>query len=198
MCRIYEILGEKTIAVHCIHVDESEMDILKKNKTQVVHNPESNMGNAVGCSPVLELLAKGINVGLGTDGYTNDMFESMKVANIIHKHVKSNPSVAWKETPQMLFENNRNIVAKYFEGDIGILKEGAIADIIIADYNPLTPMNETNYNSHILFGIMGRSVNTTIIDGKIIMKDRELIGINENEILEKSREISSKFWEKMK
>jgi len=194
----YGILGEKTIAVHCIHVDESEMDILKKNKTQVVHNPESNMGNAVGCSPALELLAKGINVGLGTDGYTNDMFESMKVANIIHKHVKSNPSVAWKETPQMLFENNRNIVAKYFEGDIGILKEGAIADIIIADYNPLTPMNETNYNSHILFGIMGRSVNTTIIDGKIIMKDRELIGINENEILEKSREISSKFWEKMK
>lgn len=194
----YGILGEKTIAVHCIHVNESEMDILKKNKTQVVHNPESNMGNAVGCSPALELLAKGINVGLGTDGYTNDMFESMKVANIIHKHVKSNPSVAWGETPQMLFENNRNIVAKYFEGNIGILKEGAIADIIIADYNPLTPMNETNYNSHILFGIMGRSVNTTIIDGKIIMKDRELVGINENEILEKSREISSKFWEKMK
>lgn len=194
----YGILGEKTIAVHCIHVNESEMDILKKNKTQVVHNPESNMGNAVGCSPALELLAKGINVGLGTDGYTNDMFESMKVANIIHKHVKSNPSVAWGETPQMLFENNRNIVAKYFEGNIGFLKEGAIADIIIADYNPLTPMNETNYNSHILFGIMGRSVNTTIIDGKIIMKDRELVGINENEILEKSREISSKFWEKMK
>lgn len=193
----YGILGEKTIAVHCIHVDDSEMNILKNNGTQVVHNPESNMGNAVGCSPALELIAKGINVGLGTDGYTNDMFESMKVANIIHKHVKSNPSVAWGETPQMLFENNRNIVAKYFEGNIGVLKEDAAADIIIVDYNPLTPMDEANYNSHILFGLMGRSVNTTIVDGKIIMKDRKMVGINESEIFKKSREISSKFWERM-
>lgn len=193
----YGILGEKTIAVHCIHVDDNEMEILKNNGTQVVHNPESNMGNAVGCSPALELLEKGINVGLGTDGYTNDMFESMKVANIIHKHVKSNPSVAWRETPQMLFENNRKIVAKYFDGNIGMLKKGAMADIIIADYNPLTPMDETNYSSHILFGLTGRSVNTTIIDGKIIMKDRKLVGINENEVFERSREHAKKMWNKM-
>jgi len=193
----YGILGDKTIAVHCIHVDDNEMNILKKNGTQVVHNPESNMGNAVGCSPALDLLAKGINVGLGTDGYTSDMFESMKVANIIHKHVKANPSVAWGETPQMLFDNNRKIVAKYFDGNIGVLSEGAAADIIIADYNPLTPMDETNYNGHILFGLMGRSVNTTIIDGKIIMKDRKLVTVDEDGILNRSREVSSKFWKKM-
>ena len=193
----YGILGEKTIAVHCIHVNEGEMDILKNTGTQVVHNPESNMGNAVGCSPALDLIAKGINVGLGTDGYTSDMFESMKVANIIHKHVKADPAVAWGETPQMLFENNRNIVAKYFDGNIGVLTAGAAADIIIADYNPLTPMNEGNYNSHILFGVMGRSVNTTIIDGKIVMRDRKLVTVDENEVFDRSREVSSKFWEKM-
>lgn len=116
----YGLLGEKSIAVHCIHVDDREMEILKRNGTQVVHNPESNMGNAVGCSPALDLMAKGINVGLGTDGYTTDMFESMKVANIIHKHVKGDPAVAWGETPQMIFENNRRIVAKYFDGNIGV------------------------------------------------------------------------------
>jgi len=125
------------------------------------------------------------------------MFESMKVANIIHKHVKANPSVAWGETPQMLFDNNRKIVAKYFDGNIGVLSEGAAADIIIADYNPLTPMDETNYNGHILFGLMGRSVNTTIIDGKIIMKDRKLVTVDEDGILNRSREVSSKFWKKM-
>ncbi len=193
----YGVLGEKTIAVHCIHVDENEMDILKKTGTQVVHNPESNMGNAVGCSPALDLLAKGINVGLGTDGYTSDMFESMKVANIIHKHVKSDPAVAWQETPQMLFENNRNIVSKYFDGNVGVLTEGAVADIIIADYDPLTPMDETNYNSHILFGVMGRNVNTTIIDGEIIMKDRKLVKINEEEVMKKSREHAQRMWKKL-
>lgn len=193
----YGILGDKTIAVHCIHVDDNEMDILKDTGTQVVHNPESNMGNAVGCSPALELLAKGINVGLGTDGYTTDMFESMKVANIIHKHVKADPAVAWGETPQMIFENNRRIVAKYFEGNIGVLKKGAAADIIVADYDPLTPMNETNYNGHILFGIVGRSVNTTIIDGKIIMRDRKLVGIDEKKIMENSRVHAEKMWKRL-
>ena len=191
------ILGEKTIAVHCIHVNDKEMDILKSTDTQVVHNPASNMGNAVGCSPALDLLAKGINVGLGTDGYTSDMFESMKVANIIHKHVKADPSVAWGETPKMLFENNRKIVSKYFDGNIGVLAEGSAADIIIADYNPLTPMNETNYNSHILFGLMGRSVNTTIIDGKIIMRDRKILSVDEDMILNKSREVAKQMWDRM-
>ncbi len=193
----YGLLGEKSIAVHCIHVDEVEMGILKRNGTQVVHNPESNMGNAVGCSPALELISKGINVGLGTDGYTTDMFESMKVANIIHKHVKKDPAVAWGETPQMVFENNRRIVAKYFEGNIGVLKEGAAADIIVADYDPLTPMDETNYNGHILFGLMGRSVNTTIIDGKIVMKDRKLVGIDEERVMKESREHASKMWQRL-
>jgi len=193
----YGILGDKTIAVHCIHVDDNEMDILKSTDTQVVHNPESNMGNAVGCSPALELMAKGINVGLGTDGYTSDMFESMKVANIIHKHVKADPAVAWGETPQMIFENNRKIVAKYFDGDIGVLREGGAADIIVADYDPLTPMNETNYNGHILFGLMGRSVNTTIIDGRIIMRDRKLVGIDEKKIMESSRVHAEKMWKRL-
>ena len=76
------ILGEKTIAVHCIHVTDDELNILKETNTMVVHNPESNMGNAVGCQPFLELHKKGITIGLGTDGYTSDMIESMKVANI--------------------------------------------------------------------------------------------------------------------
>ena len=73
----FGLLGEKTLAVHCVHINEKEMDILSRTKTNVINNPESNMGNAVGCSKVLEMLHKGIRVGIGTDGYTRDMFESM-------------------------------------------------------------------------------------------------------------------------
>lgn len=195
--RDMNILGDKTIAVHCIHVTDDELNILRDTNTMVVHNPESNMGNAVGCQPFLELHQKGITIGLGTDGYTSDMTESMKVANIIHKHVKQNPSVAWGEVPVSMFENNRKIAQKYFSGDLGILKAGALADVIVVDYDPLTPMNENNINSHILFGFTGKDVVTTIIDGKVIMQDRKLVGINEKEIFKTSREVAKKLWDRM-
>ncbi len=195
--RDMDILGDKTIAVHCIHVTDDELNILRDTNTMVVHNPESNMGNAVGCQPFLELHQKGITIGLGTDGYTSDMTESMKVANIIHKHVKQNPSVAWGEVPVSMFENNRKIAQKYFSGDLGILRAGALADVIVVDYDPLTPMNENNINSHILFGFTGKDVVTTIIDGKVIMQDRKLVGINEKDIFKTSREVAKKLWDRM-
>lgn len=196
--RLYDfgVLGDKTIAVHCIHVNDFELELLKKTNTNVVHNPESNMGNAVGCAPVLETFAKGINIGLGTDGFTNDMFESLKVGNILHKHNKCSPSVAWGEIPEMLFKNNRKIAEKYFIGKFGVIEKDANADIIIVDYDPLTEMNENNYNSHLLFGVMGKNVVSTIINGKFIMKDRKILTVDEKDVFKKSREISRKMWDR--
>lgn len=193
----YSILGEKTLAVHCTHVNEKEMDIIKETNTPVIHNPESNMGNAVGCSPAIEMMNKGITVGLGTDGFTSDMFESMKTASILHKHSLKDPSAAWTEVPEMLFDNNRTIAERHINNKIGVLKEGALADIIIIDYTPHTPLTENNVNSHILFGISGRCTETTIINGKVVMKNREVIGIDQDRIYAKSREISKKLWERL-
>lgn len=193
----FNILGPKTLAVHCIHVNDYEKDLILESKTNVVHNPESNMGNAVGVSPAIDLLSRGITVGLGTDGYTSDMFESMKVANIIHKHHLQNPSVAWGETPEMLFVNNKKIAETHFDGDFGIIEKDANADVIVVDYNPLTPMNETNYKSHILFGIMGKSVDTTMVNGKIVVKNGKILNVDEDEILAKSRAVSKKLWNRM-
>lgn len=190
----FNILGEKTIGVHCIYINENEMEILKNTKTNVVHNPESNMGNAVGCAPVLEMYSRGIHLGLGTDGYTSDMFESLKVGNLIHKHEKRDPSVAWVEIPTMLFKNNRKIAERYFEGTLGVLKEGAWADIIIVNYDPLTEMDQDNYNSHLLFGVMGRDVITTVIAGKVIMRDRKILTLDEKEVFKNSRIVSKKMW----
>jgi putative selenium metabolism protein SsnA len=193
----YNILGDKTLAVHCIHINDNEMGLLKSTNTNVINNPESNMGNAVGCSPVLEMLNKGVTVGMGTDGYTSDMFESMKVFPIIQRHNRCHPGVAFNETFKLLFENNKIIADKYFNREVGVLKEGAYADIIVLDYNPLTPMNANNLHGHMLFGFTGRSVITTIINGKIIMKDREMLNIDEEKIFRKSRELAQKLWEKM-
>ncbi len=122
------ILGKDSLAIHCIHVNGEELSILKETDTMMVHNPESNMGNAVGCPPVLDAMARGITLGLGTDGYTSDMIESYKVANILHKHYNCDPNVAWGEIPQMLFENNRTIVSRTFGVKTGVLEAGAAAE----------------------------------------------------------------------
>jgi len=191
------ILGRNTITGHCIHVNGIEMDIIKETDTMVVHNPESNMGNAVGIPPCMEMMKRGILLGLGTDGYTQDMFESKKVANVIHKHELCDPGAAWGEVPTMLFKNNAVMAARSFETKIGSLEPGAAADIVVADYDPLTPMTADNCDGHILFGMSGRYITTTIINGKIKMKDRELVGIDSEEIMAKCREQSEGLWKRI-
>jgi putative selenium metabolism protein SsnA len=193
----YKVLSKKSIAVHCIHITEEEMDMLKESGVAVVHNPQSNMGNAVGVSPVLDMLKKGILVGMGTDGYTADITESLKTAAILHKHAKALPSVAWAEPHRMLFENNKAIMERFIGGKVGALKPDHYADIIIVDYKAPTPLNADTLNSHILFGLSGRHVDTTIINGKIIIKDRELMGIDEETLLAKSRELAEKLWNRI-
>lgn len=193
----WDVLGEKTLLAHCIYVNPHEMDLIRDTNTMVVHNPESNMGNACGCPPTMEIVHKGILTGLGTDGYTHDMIESWKVANILHKHHLVDPGAAWAEVPEMLFQGNARIANRYFEKKLGVLEKGAAADIIITDYIPPTPMNASNLNGHMLFGMNGRSVVTTVGNGKILMKNRELQGIDEERCLAKIREGAARLEKKI-
>ena len=191
------LLGEKTMLGHCIHVSPAEMDIIKETGTMVVNNPESNMGNAVGCAPVLKMMEKGITVGMGTDAYTHDMLESMKVFLIIQRHQQAMPNVAWCEDVKMQFENNRIIAEKYFGKTLGILKEGAAADIIIMDYKPFTPFSDENIDGHMIFGMEGKNCRTTIINGKVLYKDREFVDLDEDKINAWTMEQSKKLWGKL-
>ncbi len=188
------ILGEKTLLGHCIYINPHEMELIKATNTMVVHNPESNMGNACGCPPTMELVKRGILTGLGTDGYTHDMMESFKVANVLHKHHLCDPNAAWGEVPKMLFENNALIANRYFKSPLGVLKEGAAADVIVVDYVSPTHLDENNINGHILFGMTGKDVVTTIGNGKVLMKEREVKVADVEEVYAKVREESAKLW----
>ncbi|MBQ3200783.1 MAG: amidohydrolase family protein, partial [Clostridia bacterium] len=191
------ILGEKTLLGHCIHVAPSEMDIIKETDTMLVNNPQSNMGNAVGCSPVLEFFKKGLLVGLGTDAYTFDMTESLKNVLTIQRHNACLPNVGWGEATTMLFENNAKIAARYFDDPLGVLKPGAAADVIVMDYKPFTPFGAENIDGHIIFGMAGRQCETTMCAGKLLMKDRELVGIDEEAINAKTLEVSRDLWKRV-
>ena len=188
------ILGEKTILGHCIHLSPAELDILKETNTMVVNNPESNMGNAVGCSPVLQMFDKGILIGLGTDAYTHDMLESLKVLLIIQRHNACKPNVGWNEATGMLFRNNAAMCARYFQKPLGVLKPGAAADVIVMDYKPFTPFGPENLDGHMLYGMMGRSCTHTIINGRVLYKDRQFVDIDEERINAWTLEQSKRLW----
>ena len=188
------ILGEKTILGHCIHVNTAEMEIIKETGTMVVNNPESNMGNAIGICPVLQLYKRGILLGMGTDAYTNDMLESIKVALCSQRSQNCLPNVGWCEVTDMLFKNNAKIGAKYFPDELGVLKAGAAADIIVMDYKPFTPFSDENVDGHMIFGMTGRQCQTTIAAGRLLMKDRELVGIDEAAENAHILEASKKLW----
>lgn len=190
----WNILGEKTLLGHCIYINPHEMDLIKDTDTMVVHNPESNMGNACGCPPTMELVRRGILTGLGTDGYTHDMTESYKVANVLHKHHLCDANAAWGEIPKMLFENNAVIANRYFKRPLGVLKEDAAADVIVVEYDPPTCLDGGNINGHILFGMTGRDVVTTIGNGKVLMKDREVKVADTKKVMAECRAEAEKLW----
>ena len=188
------ILGPKTILGHCIHVNTAEMDIIKETGTMVVNNPESNMGNAIGICPVLQLYKRGILLGMGTDAYTNDMLESLKVALCSQRSQNCLPNVAWCEVTDMLFKNNAKIGEKYFPATLGVLKPGAAADIIVMDYKPFTPFSDENIDGHMIFGMTGRQCQTTIAAGKLLMQDRVLVNIDEEAENAHILEAAKKLW----
>lgn len=184
-------LDEHSLAVHCVNIDEGEIAVLKETGARAVYNPESNMGNAVGAPPVLKMAAAGIEVCLGTDGYTNDMLESYKAAPILQKLWTRDPSVCGELAPNMLFKHNAALASERFGVTLGVLKKGAAADVIVTDYIPPTPMDDKNADYHILFGMAGGSVVTTIAAGCVLMLDRRLLAVDAAAAAAKGRELSA-------
>lgn len=189
------VLGPKSILVHGVHLNEKEMDILKETGTNLVHNPESNMNNAVGWADVLKMLKKEVTVGLGTDGMSSDMLSQMRCAYLIARNERKDPRVAFMEAPKMLLENNPKIVGRVtpFE-KLGEISAGSLADVILIDYLSPTPLSENNFLGHLIFGLVDATIDTTIVNGKILMENKRLVGIDEEKITAQSRELATKLW----
>jgi len=189
--------GKKSIFVHCVHIDESEMDTIAATKTIVVHNPESNMNNAVGVTKVLKLLGKGILTGLGTDGMNSDMLTQMRCAYLLHRLDNRDPRVAFMEAPQLLLQNNADIVERQFGIRVGELAEGRPADMAILDYIPPTPMDENNFLGHLIFGMTDSAVDTTVCRGQILMKNKQILTMDEERLAARSRELAPVMWKRL-
>lgn len=192
------ILGEKTIAAHCVHIDAYETDTLRETGTKVAHNPRSNMNNAVGVADVLRMLSRKIVVGLGNDGFSNNMFSEMKTTYLLHKLAQEDPrAMGADQVLDMAVRNNARIAGLFFSKPLGELSVGAYADVILLDYMPTTPMDAGNLPWHLIFGIDGGQVSTTIVGGKVLMKDRQLLTLDEEPITARSQDLARKLWARM-
>jgi putative selenium metabolism protein SsnA len=189
--------GKKSIFVHCVHIDEDEMDIISKTGTIVVHNPESNMNNAVGVTQILKMLKRGILVGLGTDGMGSDMLAQMRCAYLLHRLANRDPRVAFREAPQMLLQNNAEIAERQFGIHLGEITEGHSADLAIIDYCPPTPLSNDNFLGHLIFGLVDAVVDTTVCRGKILMQGKKIVSMDEERLAARSRELAPKMWRRL-
>lgn len=186
-----KILGPKTFAVHCVHINDREAGLLKKTGTQVIHNPQSNMNNGVGVAPIPKLMAKGIRVGLGTDGFTADMFQESKTAFTIHKLKEKNPrTMPPAKVYDMLFSNNPRILGF---GN-GTIREGAPADIMILDYNSPTQVSSKNIASHFIFGMNASCVEHVLCNGIPIVLERKLVTKDSEKILQSCSKRAKLLW----
>ena len=192
------ICGDRSLFIHCINIDEHELSLIHETNTMVVHNPESNMNNAVGVAPILEMLDRGILVGLGTDGMASDMPAQMRCAYLVHRLQKRDPRVAFCEAPQLLLWNNAAIANRFFDVQLGSLEPGAAADMAILDYIPPTELNTGNFLGHFIFGMVDATVDTTIAAGKVLMEGKKITVLDEEAIAARSRELAARMWARFK
>ncbi len=192
------VLGPKTIAAHCVHVDEREIDLLAATGTAVAHCPQSNLNNAVGVADVPALTRRGVVVGLGTDAMTENMLEELRAALWVRHLAAGDPSTGWSETLATLLVGNAAIADRLWPGaGLGELREGGAADLVLIDYHAPTPLDETTFGGHLVFGLSQASVDTTIVAGRVLMAGKRLrLDLDEAALAAQARERSRALWER--
>jgi putative selenium metabolism protein SsnA len=191
------VLGEKTLSAHCVHVNQHEIDLLAKTNTKVSHQPRSNMNNAVGTAPVQKMLDSGVCVGLGNDGFSNNMYSEMKAAYLAHKSAARDPRAMPGDTVlRLAYENNARIAALFWPRPLGEITPGAYADLVFLDYFPYTPLTAGNLPWQIIFGVDGTHVTTTMVGGRVLMRDRVVLALDEERIAAQARAIAPQVWQR--
>lgn len=188
-------LGPDVTAAHCVWVDAGDMRLLASRDVGCVHNPSSNMKLASGVSPVVDLIAAGVPVGLGTDGAASnndlDMFEEMDIAAKLQKVARMNPQALPAEQAVAMATIN-GARALHMEKEIGSLEAGKKADLILirTDAPHATPMS--NVYSQLVYALKASDVDTTIVGGKVVMEHRKMLTLDQAQILAKAREYAKK------
>lgn len=191
------IVGPNVVLAHCINLDDDEIEIIAQTKTGVAHNPMSNMLNAVGVAPIIRMLEKNVNVGLGNDGYIFDMFENMRVTYLIHRVHHRNPNAVDAYTIlEMATINGARLYG--MESEIGSIEPRKRADIVIIKPTVLpTPLNANSVVGHLINTVDGDDVEHVLVDGKSIVRNKKLVTFDEEKAQSISQTAAAKLWTRL-
>ncbi|MEO0562272.1 MAG: putative aminohydrolase SsnA [Chloroflexota bacterium] len=194
----YGLLGPQTIAAHCVHIDDDERMLLAETGTWVSHQPRSNMNNGVGAMDLSAMLDGDVKLALGNDGFSCNMFAEWKAAYFLHKVTNRDPREAnGADLVRIATVNNARLAEVFFpELTLGEIVVGAAADLVFVDYQPFTPMSGGNMPWHVLFGFEASMITTTIVGGDVLMRDRELLTVDEAEVAAAAMAHAPGVWER--
>ncbi len=184
------VLTRESILVHGVHLTPAELEAIREMECWLVHNPRSNMNNRVGYANVHLF---GDQLALGTDGFPSDMLEESKFAFHKQRDSLTDENINYAD----LITGGQKMISQIFRKRFGTLKKGAMADLVVMNYDEPTPMQKTNLLGHYLFGMQSSMVESVMVGGKWVMKDRKIEGIDEAEIFARSRQLAGKLWRKM-
>ncbi len=190
----FGIPGSKTLFVHGVHFESREMDLLRSTDSMLVNNPESNMNNGLSVSPILEMLKHGVTVGVGTDGMSSHMISQARAMYLHQRTYHRDPAIAFAEACEILLNNNREICKRLFPEPRGALAPGQLADIMIPQYLPFTPLNAETFYGHLLFGLSFSRVRTTIARGRVVVDEGRLPHLDEDAIRARCVERAARLW----
>ena len=184
-------LGPDVVAAHCVWLSDEEIKIIKKHDVKVSHNPCSNMKLASGIAPVSKLIENDICVSIGTDGASSnnnlDLIEELKTASLLQKVSTLDPKVLTSDEA-ITMATIKGAEALGLENEIGSIEVGKKADIILIDTNSANMVpDSSSLSSNVIYSANGSNVDTTICNGKILMENKKLTVLDEQEIYDKAR-----------
>jgi 5-methylthioadenosine/S-adenosylhomocysteine deaminase len=197
----FGIAGPRSIFAHCVHLSDDEIDILKERGTSVSHNPISNMMLGDGVAPVVEMLRRGVNVALGTDGaasnHSQDLFETMKAASLLQKVHHLDAGVIEPYTV-LHMATAGGAQALGLSSVCGTIETGKRADLILIDMNAIHNQPVNDLFSQIVHCAKASDVQTVVVDGEVIMKDRQLLHLQGRQILERAQRANLDLMERLR
>ncbi len=191
----YGLLNNKSLAIHGVHLDRDEIELLKSSGANLILCPRSNQNNAVGIAEWWKY--EGVNIGLGTDGIGSDIMQEAKSLLYLTHHLKKDSNYGFDIISKMLIDGNPQIFNNITGAKIGKIAPGYSADLVLWSYNPPTPLTSQNIYGHYLYGLANQKADSVWVNGKRILKDGEFSSFDYKNILDQARKQAKRLWERI-
>lgn len=193
----FGLVNERSLCAHGVHLDAAELDVLAARGGVLIHNPQSNLNNAIG---FLDLVGRDLTrplTCLGSDGMTQGLLDEVRASIFAHHHLRAHPQAAFLEPVTLLVKNNFAAARRFLDPALGRLCPGAPADLVVFDYLPYTPLTPDNLAGHLVFGLSQVEARDVLVNGRWVLRDRAFPHLDEARLAARAREQAAALWKRI-